>query len=203
MNKWNIHTNAKIHSHVCCARMSDHREIQEIKIINCESGFFSFYTHAHTHTRLIFVFSLFLLLSGDYYNLYIAIQSDSFNGECLSWHSITRPYCLCHFYFLCYVMLLVCVLLPLLLLFHLFSYLLYSHLSIIKKCVRTTTFQIAKKERSICLVQYWQRMLVCRVHTLTTATVSCDLQARFEPHLKSTSTYRITCVLCTHQQSTH
>lgn len=56
--------------------------------------FFSFYTYT---IRLNFVFSLFLLLSGDYYNLYIAIQSDSFNGECLSWHSITRPYCLCHF----------------------------------------------------------------------------------------------------------
>lgn len=37
---------------------------------------------------------------------YIAFQSDSFNGECLSWHSITRLYCLCHFFFyfiLCYV----------------------------------------------------------------------------------------------------
>lgn len=42
------------------------------------------------------MFSLFLLLSGDYY---IAIQSDSFNGEWLSWHSITRPYCLCYFVF--------------------------------------------------------------------------------------------------------
>lgn len=164
-------------------RMNGHREIQEIKIINCESGFFSFYTDtlARTHTRLIFVFSLFLLLSGDYYNLYIAIQSDSFNGECLSWHSITRPYCLCHFYFYvmlcfryvccyrccwccccCYYFLFICFLICC------FFRLLVLAFEYHKKCVRATTFRTAekKRERSICLVQYWQRAYV-GVHTLT------------------------------------
>lgn len=40
---------------------------------------------------------------------YIAIRSDSFDGECLSWHYITRPYCLCHFYLmLCFFRLCFC-----------------------------------------------------------------------------------------------
>lgn len=62
------------------------QQIQEIKIINCESGFFSLSLLSSTFGW----FSCFLY----YFICYIAIQSDSFNGECLSWHYITRPYCL-------------------------------------------------------------------------------------------------------------